>query len=223
MPLDTKLRNEDLFDELDEEEQELDREFEVKKDSVLGRMCKEFEELLNGKTSSNDFIYHKMIIDITRNNLYTAKSIEKFSLISDFYQNHNLFEDFIGFYLSGCINNCKDNHIKIHTKHLDKKICRIGKKNDGKSIIIYGNVNNSVGEEMKSGSIEVFGDVGLFSGSSMGGGLIKIHGNAGHSVGFAMKGGEIHLNGDYISISRNKFGGNIYHKGRLIVKDGERV
>ena len=38
-----------------------------------------------------------------------------------------------------------------------------------------------------------------------------------------MKGGEIHINGNYESISPAVLSGDIYHKGKLIVKDGREV
>jgi len=38
-----------------------------------------------------------------------------------------------------------------------------------------------------------------------------------------MEGGEIYLNGDYESLSNSVSGGNIYHKGKLIVENGRRL
>ena len=53
--------------------------------------------------------------------------------------------------------------------------------------------------------------------------IITIKGNAGKDVGHAMKGGAINLDGNYEEISWAIKGGNIYHKGKLIVKDGKRL
>jgi len=38
-----------------------------------------------------------------------------------------------------------------------------------------------------------------------------------------MKDGKIHLNGDYKSLGDFILGGNIYHKGKLIVENGKRL
>jgi len=38
-----------------------------------------------------------------------------------------------------------------------------------------------------------------------------------------MEGGKIHLNGDYESLDDYISGGNIYHKGKLIVENGMKL
>jgi len=35
--------------------------------------------------------------------------------------------------------------------------------------------------------------------------------------------GKIHLNGDYKGLGDYIYGGNIYHKGKLIVKGGKKI
>lgn len=52
---------------------------------------------------------------------------------------------------------------------------------------------------------------------------ITVQGNAGYYIGDNMTGGEIYINDDYESISVNIKGGNVYHKGKAIVKDGKRL
>ena len=54
-------------------------------------------------------------------------------------------------------------------------------------------------------------------------GEIVLNGNAQYDVGFSLEGGIIRLNGEYGCIGPNIRGGDIYHKDKLIVKDGERV
>ena len=93
----------------------------------------------------------------------------------------------------------------------------------GGEIYVYGDAWQSPGSKMQNGIIHIYGNAGQFVGADMRGGNIYIHGNAGNSVGTGMNSGEIHLNGDYGSISTVIRGGNIYHKGKLIVKDGKLV
>ena len=115
------------------------------------------------------------------------------------------------------------------------------------TINVYGNVKGRVGEKMKGGIITIHGsamhDVGVlmengtiivdkaewFVGSGMKGGLINIKESADTGIGHRMKGGKImleinnrftHLFEDYL---RHATGGEIYHKGRLILKDGAYV
>jgi len=90
-------------------------------------------------------------------------------------------------------------------------------------ITVNGNARNGVGWNMKNGKITVNGNAGDVVGFEMKGGEITINGNAEGGVGYEMKDGEIHLNGDYKSLSGYIPGGNIYHKGKLIVENGKRV
>jgi len=90
-------------------------------------------------------------------------------------------------------------------------------------ITINGNVEWGVGDEMKDGEITVNGNAGRMVGEYMEGGKITVNGNAGDEVGYMMKDGKIHLNGDHEYLSEYIHGGNIYHKGKLIVKNGRRL
>jgi hypothetical protein len=109
-------------------------------------------------------------------------------------------------------------------------------------IIAEGNVESNVGHNMEEGLIEIIGDSNTCAGWSMKGGKIIIRGSSKNFLGFymtrgeiivnsnvegftapCMNGGEIHLNGDYGTIPKDIKGGNIYHKGKLIIKDGKAV
>ena len=59
-------------------------------------------------------------------------------------------------------------------------------------------------------------------GHSMIGGKITVRGYSRHT-GIAMQGGEIHLYGDYDLCGHYGGKGNMYHKSKLIVKDGKLV
>jgi len=90
-------------------------------------------------------------------------------------------------------------------------------------ITVNGNAGDLVGDGMKNGKIIVNGNAGEGVGWNMKDGEITVNGNAGNWVGWYMKGGEIHLNGDYEILSKYISGGNIYHKGKLIVENGRKL
>ena len=83
-------------------------------------------------------------------------------------------------------------------------------------ITVNGNAEWWVGDRMEDGEITIYGNAGLGIGFGMKKGIITIKGNAGDSIGAYMEGGEIHLNGNYKRLSDKIYGGNIYHKGKLI-------
>jgi len=118
----------------------------------------------------------------------------------------------------------------------------VGFRMEGGKITINGNTGWYVGDRMKDGKITVNGNAGVWVGFFMENGKITINGNAGDRVGYEMKdgkitikgnagdwigwymeGGKIHLNGDYESLSNYINGGNIYHKGKLIVENGRKL
>ena len=90
-------------------------------------------------------------------------------------------------------------------------------------ITVNGNAGDEVGWYMKNGGITVNGNAGNWVGGIMENGKITINGNAEVGVGWHMERGKIHLNGDYKSLSDFIHGGNIYHKDKLIVKNGRRL
>ena len=171
----------------------------------------------------------------------SSNNITEFSLLLGEHENKTYFRDFTGWYLSALINSSRDKDFKIITNYLSKTIHHIGYENT-KNIDVNGNAGDYVGDRMKDGKITVNGNAGWGVGWNMEGGKITVNGNArwgvgegmkngeitvngnaGDWVGNGMKRGEIHLNGDYESLSRNIFGGNIYHKGKLIVRNGRRL
>jgi len=76
-----------------------------------------------------------------------------------------------------------------------------------------------------SRAFTVFGDVGEYAGDYMSGGVLAINGNCGESLGWQMSGGTIQVNGNIKSLagSSNIVDGNIYQRGRQLVKDGEII
>jgi len=93
----------------------------------------------------------------------------------------------------------------------------------GGLIEIKGNAGEGIGYFMESGKIIVRGNADRTAGGFMSGGKIIVERNVGKNVGHEMEGGKIHINGDYESISKSISGGDIYHKGKQIIKDGKAV
>lgn len=98
----------------------------------------------------------------------------------------------------------------------------LGNDMENGKIIINGNAGNQVGFYMKNGTITVKGNAGSWVGDYMKNGKITINGNAGLYFGHNMVGGIVNINGDYESLAGNIKGGNIYHKGKLIVENGRQ-
>lgn len=99
----------------------------------------------------------------------------------------------------------------------------VGGTMKGGEIIVEGNTRFNTGAHMEGGSIVVEKNTDSYTGNRMEGGKIVVKGNSGKGVGNEMQGGEIHLEGEYESIAMNTKGGNIYHKGELIIEDGKDV
>jgi len=131
----------------------------------------------------------------------------------------------------------------------EKNICVYGDLGDScglqmkkGSLIVHGDVGSHCGESIEGGTLQVMGSAGIMCGSQMDGGTVIveknvshlagsamnngtliINGNAEHELGGLMRGGTIHLKGTYGGQSQSMTGGDIYHKGKLIVKDGKKV
>jgi formylmethanofuran dehydrogenase subunit C len=89
-------------------------------------------------------------------------------------------------------------------------------------ITIQGNARDAVGWGTKGGTITVHGDAREGVGRFTQGGRITIKGNAGKGVGREMSNGTVYLEGEYGSLDADIRGGNIFHKGKQIVKNGKR-
>ena len=116
----------------------------------------------------------------------------------------------------------------------------------GGEIVVEGNCEAWIGYHMKGGKIVVEGDCGDWIGTGMKGGKIVVEGDCENTVGCNMKGGEIivknscgygtgsEMKGGTIKIYGNNFDprkhissyaekGEIYHKDKLVWKDGEYI
>jgi formylmethanofuran dehydrogenase subunit C len=200
-----------------EDEQPKDKKYQVEMNQNLEEIVKKFEKIL---VYIGD-IYEDSLELIKKS--YSAKDIYEFSIILKNYEKEKGFDYVSGLYLSTLINDSNDNEFNIYTKHLDILPNYIGYKNNGKIITINGNVSDWLGDSMISGEIIVNGNANGLIGWGIYDGEIIINGNAGDCIGNIMTGGSIYLNGEYESISRIIWGGNIFHKGKQLIKDGKKV
>jgi hypothetical protein len=101
----------------------------------------------------------------------------------------------------------------------------------GGKLIIDGNAGDNLGRGMSAGEIEA-NNVRNRVGSDISGGKITVKGDAGHSVGEyrpdifheeTVENGIIYLGGNYKSLAEHIKCKEIYHKGKLIVKDGRLI
>jgi|GEM_PF-3253909 len=101
----------------------------------------------------------------------------------------------------------------------------VGMSAEGGRIIITKDVKEELSSNMSAGSIEVHGSAKTCSGLQ--GGAVYIKGDCGElgaSCGPIITGGIIHVDGKIGKIDYSRItGGDIYHQGNLIVKDGKRV
>ena len=205
----------DLFDGLKpEKKQPEDKEFKVERTPGLDAIVTAFFNVISTRIRG---FYDLCVENIPSQ--YTPKDIEKFSLLLAEYEDLRVFDIKKGQFISALVNHFPEEHITIHTAHLKKPISNLGYKNEG-HIIFTGDVGYAVGQEMKKGEIHVQENAKGYVGTGMEAGKIYINGNAGYDVGWSMRGGEIHLQGDFNGIGKIE-GGNIFHKGIQIVKDGK--
>jgi formylmethanofuran dehydrogenase subunit C len=111
-----------------------------------------------------------------------------------------------------------------------------GRSMEGGRIEIEGDSGGFMGFRMRGGDILVKGNAGESAGYQMFGGIITIQGNAKEDLGSVTptrlqivsthkfpSTGKIYVNGDNAVLGTDIQCGEIYHKGRLIVKDARLV
>lgn len=215
----TSRTNINWFRKYGPEQERLVRRLEPKEDETLGQL-KEAYVAYKHDTGIEDI---SKALDLVKDIPYSSIDVTNFSFaVIEFQDEHkDLYWNKPGFFLSALINNCKEKHFTIVTRHLNREINCLGIWNT-REIVVKGNVGLYVGWQMRGGKLIVDGDAGISVGRGMTGGVVIIEGNALNCVGEYMKGGEIHLNGDY-RLNYQIDGGDIYHKEKLIVKDGKRL
>jgi len=214
------LPMEDLLGSLGKEQEQEKREFDVDQNPVLEEMCKGFEAVLPHTSRVNHELYELCMKQIT--NSYRAKDIERFSVVLAQYQFDPWFDFGAGVFLSALVNQCPDENVTLFTKHLKNDMQGIGYENDH-TLVVQGNAGAYLGQCMTAGEIVVIGNVGLYVGASMQGGIIRVEGDAEKYVGCGMFDGVIQIGGQMEINGEHMKGGDIYHKDKLIVKDGKKV
>lgn len=102
------------------------------------------------------------------------------------------------------------------------KVKRIGQEMKTGTIIINGDVGMHTGEKMSGGKIVVNGNAGNWTASEMKGGAIEVHGNAGDYTASAYRGSSNGMKGGLITVD-GKVGsdvGTYLHGGVIKVKGG---
>ena len=214
-----------MFDEFGPEEEQEIRELQVDRSPALEEMLTNLKEIM--KIHSNELVAYETIEDKAPRE-YTARDVERFSQLLRIFPNPDTlvekltFSHHAGMYLSVLINKCRDDKFIIHCHNYN--LNDLGHKNNGKHIIVKGNVGINLGRDMINGSIHLYGNAISSVGAHMRGGKIVVYRDAGEMTGVMMHGGEIDLKGNYrYDLGIGMHGGNIYHKGIQIVKNGKRI
>lgn len=97
----------------------------------------------------------------------------------------------------------------------------------GAVIIVEGSVGAGAGTEMDysfgPSLLIIYGDAGPHAGYGQHGGTIIVRGSSGIETADKKSGGTMHVGGEIESLGDKITGGNIFHKGKQIVKDGVRL
>ena len=236
------LRARDLLEGLRPEDEQPERKIDLSKNPTLEVLVRGFEIALKTDNGTIPLVrLEKLISAQLRGLSFGAEDIEKLSILAGRYQDAANFGFISGEYLNQCFELCRDELILVRTKHLHNPPSYLSLKtpktiiiegNVGRelgfmmergTIVVRGNTDYHLGDELIGGKLHIYGNGGMDIGRNMSGGEIIIEGNAGPTIGLGMNGGTIHLNGDYIGITPNQRKGSIYHKGKLIMRDGEQI
>lgn len=229
---------EDIFESLQpEDEQNPERRFEIHRSPKLDRIIKEFEAF-SKKGLFTDYESYYTFVEKIAPKSCTSKLIQEFLLFE--IDNFQRLQDprvratmleLYGIYISPMVNKSDEKKVSISTNHFNssngfniKEVPRsIGFLKRNKILEINGDVGIFLGRLMKKATIIVNGNCDMYCGYRMLNGNITVYGNCGSHIGEQMQGGKINLNGDYKSISRKISGGDIYYRGKQIIKDGDAI
>lgn len=170
---------------------------------------------------------------ISKKNIrHTKECVELLSLSLAEFQEHEHFGLLAGPFLSALIKKGTDNDYAVFTSDILVPISELSYWST-KNITVVGNVYD-VGNEMKGGTLIINGNVLGTLGKNMDGGTIivngdvlgkiELYGHDGYSENRAKR--TIHINGSYAELGKRTFDSecnNLYHNGRLIVKDGKLI
>jgi len=100
------------------------------------------------------------------------------------------------------------------------KLDFIGKKLEGGSITVRGDVGAYLGLEMKSGTIKVDGNTGIYAACEMKNGYLEIKGNAGDLLAAALPGNKQGMRGGTVLVKGNvgERAGDHMRRGTLLIE-----
>ncbi len=173
----------------------------------------ELEELVKNIKKTKEIIptdnFYTYILEKFRNFLDPEKVDNKIvnAVLERLLENSKDDREKIGIVLSALINYSSHSYFELSLVGVN----HIGMYNDGKSIVIEGDIY-SAGYRMQDGKIIVKGNVKYSVGDEIQGGKINVEGRVGWA-GYRMKNGEINIE-DYVTSIGSSMQG-----GKIIVKD----
>ncbi|MDD5171991.1 MAG: hypothetical protein PHF60_03055 [Candidatus ainarchaeum sp.] len=185
------------------------RETVVKEDEML-RQLKTVWETCNYKGEVHTD--YAAMCEAVKELGYSAKDVERFSIVLVEFQDEHNFYYKAGVFLSALVNSCREDDLIIHTSHLTRHIDHLGYQNM-KNITIEGDAGNIMGG-LGRGSIILNGNAGNYAGLNLLGGSIIVKGNVGEHVGNDMKSGSITVKGN----AGDSMAGNM--RGGIITVEG---
>ena len=196
--LNENLHAQDLFSDLRKEEEiREDKKFIIHPNKNLEKILSEFEQVANlgwietYTTEIFDRFYNTLD---TLSGIYGNKDLLTLSAIAKDYEKIIVYGDIFGIFFSCLINKSSSKEITLLTSGFDFHF--IGNKNNGKKIIVEGDLGDQVGRGMKKGLIKVSGNTKDNTGIMMAGGKLVIRGCTGTALGQSMINGTIHVSGD---------------------------
>lgn len=226
------VRAGDLFDNLRrEEEQEPQRQVEVKTNSILEWLINYnfLKEIIKRKMSNWDYYYVAKTFLASAPQKFTGLDVTQLSVclptlnerlgLSGLEQEYAAYA--LGSYLTACIALCTDKRVKLFTKNYQKLLGNIGVRNSKKEIVVIGDVGPGLAKEMRGGIVDVFGNCASplddFVGNKMRDGKVRIRGDVKTGVGKRMIEGIIEIDGrvDYYPIGEGMTGGKIFIEGDI--------
>jgi len=122
-----------------------------------------------------------------------------------------------GIYVSALVNHAQEDRIALGLQGYERVFHFIGYRlPEGKTLILQGNAGDFIGAGLTGGRLVVEGSAGNWCGAGMIDGKIFVTKSSGQKTGEWARGGEIHVEGRIQNVGRNRFGGKIYQRGKLI-------
>ena len=241
MPLDTKVRSEDLFSRLQPEDEFQDRMLETNLGLPEIVQTPDLEKIVRGfRRMEKFFRKFPQMVSIGDSRDYEAghvrdsymiactlsplqdissQDIASFSILSS---NKGFNRKHLGFYLSALINKCPEEKIKLYLTNPKKPIDYLLLRAREKDITVIGDAGNICGAHLYNCRVEIHGNTGDYLCDNANESKVLISGNTGKEIGDHAHKSRIVIFGNYKSISAYTYA-DIYLRGKLIVENGRRV